>query len=62
MIAIAKQWERRNAVLDSHKAHFEFLAKRKLSVGQFSNALMLEAKEQGLGAICVVRNSLRLAA
>lgn len=62
MIATAKQWERRNAVLDSHKAHLEFLAKRKLSVGQFSKAVLLEAKEQKLDAICIVHNSLRLAA
>ncbi len=62
MLATAKQWERRNAVLDSHKAHLEFLAKRKLSVGQFSSAVMLEAKEQKLDAICVIPNQLRLAA
>ena len=62
MIATAMQWERRNAILDSHKAHLEFLAKRKLSVGQFSNAVMLEAKAQKLDAICVMQNSLRIAA
>ena len=62
MIATAKQWERRNFVLDSHKAHLEFLSKRKLSVSRFSNALTNEANDQKLNAICVMPNSLRFAA
>ena len=62
MITTAKQWERKNSILDSHKAHLEFLSKRKLSVSQFSNALTTEAKNQKINAICVMPNLVRFAA
>lgn len=62
MIATAKQWQRRSSILDSHRAHLEFLAKKKLSVGQFSKAVILEAKEQRVEAICIMPNTVRVAA
>ena len=56
-IESAKTLVRKAAILGSHDAHLEFLAQRKVSVGEFSAALKKALDKSGAEALCVVHST-----